>query len=80
VQAQLALARLWRFNPRLVVWDLSATLGNLQEAMAVLCHPRLDPASELPPTLVRGRIDKNLIIDTLMPLLEFIRVRDMRPT
>ncbi|MEO5670848.1 MAG: DEAD/DEAH box helicase, partial [Ramlibacter sp.] len=27
VQAQLAIARLWRFNPRLVVWGLSATLG-----------------------------------------------------
>src|SRR6185369_7713120 len=41
VQAQLAIARLWRFNPHLVVWGLSATLGNLQEAMEVLCHPGL---------------------------------------
>jgi ATP-dependent Lhr-like helicase len=66
VQTQLALARLWRFNPRLVVWGLSATLGNLQEAMEVLCHPGLDMESA-PPALVRGRIDKNLIIDTLIP-------------
>ncbi len=65
VQAQLAIARLWRFNPRLVVWGLSATLGNLQEAMEVLCHPGLDAASM--PVLVRGRIDKNLVIDTLIP-------------
>ena len=33
VQVQLALARLRRWNPRLVVWGLSATLGNLDEAM-----------------------------------------------
>jgi ATP-dependent helicase Lhr and Lhr-like helicase len=69
VQAQLALARLWRFNPDLVVWGLSATLGNLQEAMEVLCHPGLEAGSEPArrPALVRGKIDKNLVIDTLIP-------------
>src|SRR6185295_9412172 len=36
VQVQLAIARLRRWNPRLVVWGLSATLGNLEEAMQVL--------------------------------------------
>ena len=36
VQVQLALARLKRWNPGLVVWGLSATLGNLDEAMQVL--------------------------------------------
>ncbi|NUO74348.1 MAG: DEAD/DEAH box helicase, partial [Frateuria sp.] len=39
VQAQLALARLRQLNPELVTWGLSATLGNLEEAMAVLCGP-----------------------------------------
>ncbi|MBC5765389.1 ligase-associated DNA damage response DEXH box helicase [Ramlibacter albus] len=63
VQAQLALARLRRFNPRLVTWGLSATMGNLEEAMQVLCGPDEDP----PPKLVRGRIDKTLTIDTLIP-------------
>jgi ATP-dependent helicase Lhr and Lhr-like helicase len=79
VQAQLAIARLWRINPRLVVWGLSATLGNLPEAMEVLCHPGLHPASTparehglrvepaSTPVLVRGRIDKDLVIDTLIP-------------
>jgi ATP-dependent helicase Lhr and Lhr-like helicase len=60
VQAQLAIARLSRFNPGLVTWGLSATLGNLEEAMSVLCGNRNS-------VLVRGRIDKNLIIDTLIP-------------
>jgi ATP-dependent Lhr-like helicase len=63
VQAQLALARLRVFNPRLVSWGLSATLGNLEEAMHVLCGPDPQPA----PLLVRGRIDKTLVIDTLIP-------------
>lgn len=63
VQAQLALARLRAFNPALVTWGLSATLGNLEEAMQVLCAPDPRPA----PRLVRGRIDKTLVIDTLIP-------------
>ncbi|MCP5284725.1 MAG: ligase-associated DNA damage response DEXH box helicase [Burkholderiaceae bacterium] len=58
-QVQLALARLRRWHPGLVVWGLSATLGNLDEAMATLCGPGGQ--------LVRGRIDKRLVIDTLLP-------------
>ena len=63
VQAQLALARLRRFNPGLVTWGLSATLGNLEQAMEVLCGSNAQPAC----ALVRGRIDKKLVIDTLLP-------------
>ena len=60
VQVQLALARLKRWNPRLAVWGLSATLGNLDEAMATLVRPRAA-------RLVQGRVDKALVIDTLLP-------------
>ena len=60
VQVQLALARLKRWNPGLVVWGLSATLGNLPEAMATLVGAE-------PGTLVQGRSDKALLIDTLLP-------------
>jgi ATP-dependent Lhr-like helicase len=61
VQVQLALARLRRWTPGLVVWGLSATLGNLDEAMTVLLgHER--------GRSVRGRIEKNLVIDTLLPV------------
>lgn len=60
VQVQLALARLRRWNPGLVIWGLSATLGNLAEAMATLVA--CDRGR-----LVRGRIDKALVIDTLLP-------------
>ncbi len=62
VQLQLALARLQQLNPGLVVWGLSATLGNLAEAMATLLGPRAAPG-----TLVQGVHDKALVIDTLLP-------------
>jgi len=60
VQVQLALARLKRWHPGLVVWGLSATLGNLDEAMCVLLGGERG-------TIVRGRTEKNLVIDTLLP-------------
>jgi ATP-dependent helicase Lhr and Lhr-like helicase len=62
VQVQLALARLRRLNPNLVVWGLSATLGNLDDAMAALLGPQ-----PLPQRRVQGRFDKTLLIDTLLP-------------
>jgi len=60
VQVQLALARLKRWNPGLVVWGLSATLGNLADAM----HALLGDAEG---QLVQGKVQKNLMIDTLLP-------------
>ena len=62
VQVQLALARLQRWNPQLVVWGLSATLGNLPEAMDTLLGGT--PGAG---TMVQGRVEKNLVIDTLLP-------------
>jgi ATP-dependent Lhr-like helicase len=81
VQVQLALARLSGWNPQLMVWGMSATLANLDEALgtllplpapAVTSEPQPDkrqPASVLPvlPVLIRGRIDKKLVVDTLLP-------------
>lgn len=63
VQVQLALARLRRWNPALVTWGLSATLGNLDEAMRVLLGPTRAPRG----CLVQARLDKTLLIDTLIP-------------
>ncbi|TAK87628.1 MAG: ligase-associated DNA damage response DEXH box helicase [Aquabacterium sp.] len=63
VQVQLALARLLRWQPGLVTWGLSATLGNLDEAMSVLLGPQRAPRGRM----VRGRLDKDLVIDTLVP-------------
>ena len=60
VQVQLALARLKRWNPGLVVWGLSATLGNLADAMQALL-------GDAEGQLVQGKVARNLLIDTLLP-------------
>lgn len=66
VQAELGLARLRRWRPELRVWGLSATLGNLDEALAALLG--VDEAgSPLPGRLVRGEVPKEVVIDSLIP-------------
>ena len=65
VQVQLALARLRRRRPGLMCWALSATLGNLDAALATLVGV---PAHGTPePALVRGDVAKTIVIDTLLP-------------
>ncbi|MDB5802058.1 MAG: putative ATP-dependent helicase [Rhodocyclales bacterium] len=59
VQVQLALARLRKWNPDLLVWGLSATLGDLDHARQVLAHDNS--------VLVRGAVPKTLRIDSLLP-------------
>lgn len=60
VQLQLALARLRRWNPQLIVWGVSATLGNQSHAEQVLI-PQGGGIS------VQGHTRKALQIDTLLP-------------
>ncbi len=59
VQLQLALARLRQWNPKLIVWGVSATLGNQQHAQQVLLGD--DGIS------VQGKVSKELLVDTLLP-------------
>jgi ATP-dependent helicase Lhr and Lhr-like helicase len=61
VQTQLALARLRKWQPQLMTWGLSATLGNLEHAMEVLIP---QAGNRL---LVQGKLAKDLFIDTLLP-------------
>ena len=67
VQVQLALARLRQRRPGLMTWALSATLGNLDEALATLVGMRPDAADLPTPAIVRGDIAKTIVIDTLLP-------------
>ncbi|MDQ1834470.1 ligase-associated DNA damage response DEXH box helicase [Massilia scottii] len=60
VQVQLALARLRHWNPQLVVWGLSATMGNLAQAQDVLLGVGKG-------TLVEGDLKKEIRVDTLIP-------------
>ena len=64
VQTQLALAHIRQFAPHVLVWGLSATLGNLAEAARVLVMP--SPARDNF-VLISGIEPKTLTIDTLLP-------------
>jgi ATP-dependent Lhr-like helicase len=60
VQVQLALARLRHWNPELVVWALSATMGNLAQAREVLLGVGQG-------VLVEGDLRKQIVVDSLVP-------------
>ncbi len=62
VQMQLCLARLRRWLPALRIWGLSATIGNLDEAMQVLLGDAA-PAG----VIVQGRQEKIIEVETLLP-------------
>ncbi len=63
VQVQLALARLASWRPDLMIWGMSATLGDLDIAKRAL----LGPSKSLRGALIEARLEKQLIIDTLLP-------------
>ncbi len=63
VQTELALARLSYGRPALRIWGLSATLGNLDDALACLVGPvRAERAR-----IVRGLDSKSIVIDSVRP-------------
>ena len=63
VQTELALARLRGLHPGLRVWGLSATLANLDDALACL----VGPAGVAGATVVKGLDTKEIVIDSLRP-------------
>jgi ATP-dependent Lhr-like helicase len=63
VQVELALARLRTARPHMRTWGLSATLANLQEALACL----LSPGRAAEGRLLRGIAAKDITIDTARP-------------
>ncbi len=79
VMAELGLARLRQWNPALRTWGLSATLGNIEEALERLVptpgseqgQSRVRAGSERGQTpvrrVVKGVSDKRVRMDTLIP-------------
>ena len=63
VQLELCLARLRTLNPELQTWGMSATIGNLEEAAAVLLGPEHPGA----PTMVVAKQKKRVDIEALIP-------------
>src|SRR5690606_4355653 len=61
VLVELALSRLKAVNPKLKVWGISATIGNLEEAKNILLGPQNEGL------LIKSNIKKKLQIETLLP-------------
>lgn len=68
VQVELGLSRLKNLNfpgkPKLKIWGISATIGNLEQAAEVLLGNAFDPGQV---RLVRAKQDKKIIIESVIP-------------
>jgi ATP-dependent Lhr-like helicase len=63
VQVELALSRLKRLNTEMMIWGISATIGNLQEAMQVLLGcDRCDKG-----VLIRSHQQKDIEVISILP-------------
>lgn len=62
VQVELALSRLKAINPELIVWGISATIGNLEETMSVLLGK-----GNKKQILIKTKLDKQIEVETIFP-------------
>lgn len=65
VQVELALSRLKAVAPKLRIWGISATIGNLQQAMEVLLGHDSDALKNS--TLIRAHINKKINVRSIIP-------------
>lgn len=63
VQTELALSRLRAIQPAVKIWGLSATMGNLDQALAALVFPECVPQA----ILIQGKVRKKTEIRELIP-------------
>jgi len=64
VQMELALSRIRGFNASLKVWGISATIGNLDEALEILLA---DLMSSGKVKVIKADIQKEIQVETLLP-------------
>lgn len=63
VQAELAMSRLKKVSPRVKIWGISATVGNMEEALQTLMgHDRA-----LQAVIIRSSLTKKIEIKSLLP-------------
>lgn len=62
VQVELAISRLKAINPKLKIWAISATIGNLDEAKEILLGDESARA-----VTIKTDIEKKIVIETLYP-------------
>lgn len=64
VQIELGLSRLKSISASLRIWGISATIGNLEQAVKVLLGNNTAPEKTL---MVRAKVKKKLIIESIIP-------------
>jgi len=64
VQVELALSRIKAMQPDLKIWGISATIGNLDEALHVLLGEKIH---ETPFTLVKSELEKDIVVESILP-------------
>lgn len=62
VMSELVMARFKKWNPNLKVWGLSATLGNINEALTTLIG-----TDEKNTKIVKGLVPKKIEVETIIP-------------
>lgn len=65
VQVELGLSRLKTISPKLKIWGISATIGNLQEAREVLLGP--DSEAFKKSELIRAELNKKISVRSIIP-------------
>jgi len=64
IQTELALSRLRALRPGLQTWGISATIGNLDEALDVLLGPNANPKNKV---IIKADIDKDIEVHSILP-------------
>lgn len=65
VQIELALSRLKAITPKLKIWGISATIGNLQQAREVLLGPRSEALENS--VMIKAKINKKITVKSIIP-------------
>ncbi|KGO91356.1 ligase-associated DNA damage response DEXH box helicase [Flavobacterium subsaxonicum] len=65
VQTELALSRLKTVAPKMRIWGISATIGNLQQAMEVLLGPNSQALDNS--VMIRAHINKKINVVSVIP-------------
>ncbi len=63
VQTELAISRIININPALCIWGISATIGNLEEAIDVLLFP-VKPSNRV---VIKADLEKQIILRSVIP-------------
>ena len=64
VQMELALSRIRGFVPKLKVWGISATIGNMDEALEILMADLMETDRV---KVIKANIQKKIEVETLLP-------------